>query len=99
MGKIGLAAAHHPWKVDTLVNLRGEPDDFRVVVEILAPCENTHQKNGGVDGGDFAFPAPLTGCDIHKVIEPAMFPRRLFVEIFECGEHPLARHGVADPAM
>src|SRR5579864_169673 len=73
MRKVRLTAMHHPRKVDTIIDGRGQLNDLRIAREVLARSQNPSQQYRRVDGRDLAAPAALACCRIHVVVKPAVF--------------------------
>ena len=44
MRKVGLTAMHHPRKVDTIIDGRGQLNDLRIAREVLARSQNPSQQ-------------------------------------------------------
>src|ERR1043166_5850110 len=93
--KVPLAAVHHPWKIDSIINARCQIDDFRVVLEVLACRQHSSQEQSRINGGDFAMPGPLACDGIHVMVKPAVLLGRSGGEKTQRSEHPLARRFLA----
>src|SRR5688572_14110344 len=90
-------AVQHPAKVDSLVDLRGEPGDFRIVRKALAYCENSAEQKRGVNRGNLAVPATFAGSCIDPVVKPATLMKRAVGEVAQCHPRAFPRQSGVDP--
>src|ERR1700734_2669122 len=71
MGKIFLAAIHHPGEIDVIENFGRQEDDLRVVAKTRASSENTGQENCRVDRGYLTIGCPGSCLRVHEMVKPA----------------------------
>ena len=94
----------HPVEVHPVIDRVGQMHDFCVVLEVLPGGQDAAHQEGGVDRGQFAFlsvpgmkSAALARADIHAMVEPAPFVRRVMGEELQGVAHPGAGQLRIDP--
>ena len=99
MGKIFLAAIHHPGEIDVIENFGRQENDLRVVAKTRASSENTGQENCRVDRGYLTIGCPGSCLRVHKMVKPAVFARRFPNKKLKRRLRSLFSACAADPAM
>ena len=82
----GFAAVEHPRKVDTIVELRSEIGDLRVI-EVGAGGEDSAEEDRGIDGGHFDVDKGLPGLDVIEMVEEAVLVWHLVEMEVERGDY------------
>src|ERR1700687_546604 len=78
----------HPTPIHTLIELRGEVVDFRIV-KISAASQHAAQENSGIDERGFGRETTIAGLNIQKVRKEPASVGNLAGHKAQCGSHTI----------